>query len=119
MSARRPHPRHLAALVLAWVLLAQALLMAVPRGVSPGMSEVCSAAGLLPADGRLAVDAAGGTGAHTGECPLCTGSALPPSPLPAARMAALAAAPIAPRRSAAPVALVLDASRLARAPPQA
>jgi hypothetical protein len=119
MSARRPHPRHLAALLLAWVLLAQALLMAAPRGVSPGMGEVCSAAGLLPAADRLAADAAGGTGTHTGDCPLCTGSALPPPPVPAARVVVLAAAPIAPRRSSAPVALVLDASRLARAPPMA
>lgn len=109
--------RDLARLMVAWFVLSLGVAVASPLVAPQDMVLVCSSTGamkvVLKSDGS---DAAGqaGQGGHTLDCPLCAALGAPPpthdlnlslaqplghvlQSIPAARMAALTAAPLPPR----------------------
>lgn len=108
------HARHLARLMVAWFVLSLGVAVASPLVAPLDMQLVCSSTGALKVlvksdDGSKATQ----TG-HTLDCPLCAALGAPPpvhtlalppvlplghvlQSIPAARIAALTAAPLPPR----------------------
>ena len=108
------HARYLARLMVAWFVLSLGVAVASPLVAPLDMALVCSSTGAI----KVLVKSADGTQdaqtGHTLDCPLCAGLAAPPpvhtlvlpsvqplghvlQSIPAARIAALTAAPLPPR----------------------
>ena len=103
--------RRIARLVLAWFALSLGVAIAAPLVKPANIEVVCSGSGAL----KLLVkgDAGPASSTHTLDCPMCAGLAAPPAahtvpsfrlplasavqPIPAARIASLAAAPLPAR----------------------
>ena len=113
MQALRSAPL-LARLVLAWLLLFVGIAAWSPVMAADPTQAVCSASGVVKTLGQTGDDGASPASHHTLECLLCCTSTLPPAPLgvmttasaplghvlqsiPAARLAALIAAPLPAR----------------------
>jgi hypothetical protein len=113
MQALRSAPL-LARLVLAWLLLFVGMATVAPVMAADPTQAVCSASGVVKTLGQADQDGATAASHHTLECLLCCTSSLPPSPvwhgaqppqplghvlqsIPAARLAAITAAPLPAR----------------------
>lgn len=108
LALRRAH--HLARFVLVWFVLSIGVAVASPLVSPQGMALVCSGSGALKVLVKTADGTATEASSHSLDCPLCASLGAPPPvlrrvpapdptrgyvlpPIPAARIASLAAAP--------------------------
>ena len=108
------HARQLARLVLAWFVLSMGVAVASPLVAPQALELVCSGSGAMKLLIKTDAGAKEVAGSHTLDCPLCASHSAPPPVLslrveppqplayalqsiPAARIAALTAAPLPPR----------------------